>query len=279
MYKKLLFLLLILCQPLAYAQVSGNIFNSVDKRPVAYANIWKDKALYKATDSIGRFSIEANDLASDFKVSAIGFKEMAFKMENNEREFYLEPDVVQVNEVKAVKRKHQTEQKKGKLKSGGNGYTVQYDAKNGKVARFFPNNGQKNTFLKSIKFKTFSSEGTRMMNLQFYSVDENGAPKELLYHKNVICKIEKKNNKNTINVDHLNIEFPENGIFVVLEHLLLEQNKQFYKFPGALPTSFIYEPYVSTNLIDENFDTWVFKEDEWQQSKKFSVNMEIVVSD
>ncbi|ESU29902.1 hypothetical protein FLJC2902T_03820 [Flavobacterium limnosediminis JC2902] len=264
---------------LVNAQVSVNIFNSVDKKPVAYASVWKDKNIYKTADSIGHFVLDKGDTNGEFKISAIGFHEKIFKIEKNESEIFLEPKVVQLEEVKIVKRKHKKNQKLGKARGGDSAYAGQYDSKSCITAKFFPNNGNMDGFLKSIKFKAGSSEGTRLLNVHFYSVDENGAPGEPLYNENLICKVKEGTRKIHFEIDDLNIMLPEDGLFVVLETLLLEQNKQYYKGPGSLPTSFIYEPYVSINFIDENFDTWFFEGDKWHKNTRFSVNMELVVSD
>ncbi|HSD14908.1 MAG TPA: hypothetical protein VLB74_09695 [Flavobacterium sp.] len=279
MVKKIILLLSLVYSAINFAQVSVKITNSADKNPVAYASIWKDKNMYKNADSIGRFVVEKSDLEAEFKISAIGFQQKIFKINKNESEIFLEPKAVQLEEVKIVKRKHEKKLKLGKASGGDSAYAGQYDSKSCKSAKFFPNNGNINGFLKSIKFKAGSSEGTRLLNVHFYSVDENGAPGEPLYNENLICKVKKGTRKINFEVDDLNIKFPENGLFVVLETLLLEQNKQYSHFPGALPTSFVYEPFVYINFVDKDFDTWSFSDNKWNRNNKYSVNMEIVVSD
>ena len=62
-----------------------------------------------------------------------------------------------------------------------------------------------------------------------YSVGENGEPKEILIAENKIVRLKKGTHVVKVDVGNLNTEFPKEVIFVVMQHLLLEQNKNYAK--------------------------------------------------
>jgi hypothetical protein len=78
-------------------------------------------------------------------------------------------------------------------------------------------------------------------------------------------------------LNSFNIEFPSSGIFIIIQHPLLEQNKN-YDPKSTNPNAFFYEPLISIDGTDEFTDSWYFQE-EWKRSKVYSLNIELLVSD
>ncbi|MEC4004027.1 hypothetical protein OX283_005125 [Flavobacterium sp. SUN052] len=259
---------------LTYSQVKYSIYDSQTKLPISYANIWKEKMLYISTDSLGEFVVKDKDLKDNFKITAIGYNDTIIQL--NENNIYIKSSKILLDEVRIIKRKNEKAVKIGKAKRGDTVYGVQYDAKNGKCAKYFLNQNDGITFLNKIKFVALTSDKNRIVNLVFYSVGINGEPKEILNTENKIIQFKKGNHTIEVDVCDLNIEFPKEGIFVVIQHLLLEQNKNYAK--PYYPNAFVYEPCIWVDYCDEYKDTWYFKDDKWEKNNRFSINMEISIS-
>ncbi|MFM2213889.1 MAG: hypothetical protein RL427_1152 [Bacteroidota bacterium] len=254
-------------------QTQISLKDKATKLPIAYANIWKEKQLYRSSDSTGVFKVEQADIGMEFKITCVGYNDAVLKMSEV---LTLEPNAIELNEVKVTKRKFEKTVKLGKAKRGDSAYAVQYDAKNGMSAKFFENTNN-TTYINTVKFCASASERNRIISLLFYTVGENGQPKEIINTETIIVKIKKGTHVAEVDVSKLSIEFPKEGVFVAIQHLLLEQNKEYTK--PYRPNAFFYEPTIAVDLTKEYKDTWYFKEDTWHKNNGFSVNMQIIGSD
>lgn len=274
--KKEMAVLFCFLSALLQAQIVVHLKDKDSKKPVAYANIWKENKIFTTADSLGTFHLEGNSLNKNFKITAVGYKTTNYTIEG-EATVYLETETIELNEAKVVKRTNKKVIKLGKAKRGDTVYAVQYDTKTAQCAKYFSNqNGQ--SFIDKVKFCAGASDKNRIINLLFYSVGENGEPKEVLNEQNIICRLKKGTHIVEADVSKLNVEFPAEGIFVVLEHLLLEQNKNYsgYNHPDA----FFYEPSIAIDYCDGFKDTWhINSEGQWEKNVTFSVNIQIITSD
>jgi len=254
-------------------QTLVSLKDKVTNLPIAYANLWKDKQLYRSSDSTGVFNVEQADMGKEFKITCVGYNDAVLKLSEV---LSLEPNAIALNEVKIVKRKFEKPIKLGKAKRGDSVYAVQYDAKNGMSAKFFENTNQ-TTYINTVKFCASTSDKNRIVNLLFYSVGENGQPKEIINTENILVKLKKGTHVAEVDVSNLTIEFPKEGVFVVIQHLLLEQNKVYAK--PYYPNAFFYEPSIAIDFTKGYKDTWYFKDETWHKNSGFSVNMQLIGSD
>ena len=113
-----------------------------------------------------------------------------------------------------------------------------------------------NFWLKSIFFSTTSLKSLKQIiiftdsridsatiKIHFYSVDENGAPGKELLNKDFVVTLNKGVLRHKFDVSHFDMVFPEKGIFVAYEKLLIESNKTGTK----------YQPYVLYNFVERDF--------------------------
>ncbi|MDI1316282.1 hypothetical protein [Flavobacterium sp.] len=271
--KKVFFVFLFICS-LSQAQSPIYLKDRSSNIPVSYANIWKEDKMYATSDSLGVFKVDEKHLNSDFKISAIGYKTTYFRIKNTDKTIYLEPEVIQLYEVRVVKRTNKDIVKLGKAKRGTSSYAVQFDDKTGMCAKYFPNQSNKG-FINKVKFCATSSAKNRTVNLIFYSVRDNGEPDKILNTENNIIRLKK--GTHVLEVDVSDLDFPKEGLFVVVQHLLLEQNKNYAK--PYYSNAFFYEPSIAVDYSDRYRDTWYFKEGKWQKNNRFSINVEISISD
>jgi hypothetical protein len=257
------------------AQTTVYLKDKETKMPVAYANIWKAESLYRTADSLGVFSVDINDSRNFFKITCVGYQDTIAEISP---EILLRPNKIALDEIRLVKRKFEKATQLGKAKRGDNHYGVQWDAKIAMTARYFPNNGIQRKYLSKAKFFATATAKNRLISVLVYSVGDDGKPNEILNTETLIYKLKKGTHAVEADLDDLNIEFPANGIFIIIQHPLLDQNKNYH--PGSNhPNAFFYEPLISINYVDEYKDTWYFKEGDWHQQKKYTINAELRLTD
>lgn len=274
MRKEITVLFCLMCT-LFQAQTTVCLKDKETKMPIAYANIWKAEALVKTADSTGVFSVDANDRTSFFKITCVGYHDTITQISP---EILLRPNKIALAEVRLVKRQFEKTTKLGKAKRGDNHYGVQWDTKMAMTAKYFPNNGIKGKYLSKAKFFATATAKNRLISVLVYSVGDDGKPNEILNTETLIYKLKKGTHAVEADLDDLNIEFPPNGIFIIIQHPLLEQNKSYSK-ENRHPNGFFYEPLISINHVDEYKDSWCFKEGDWHQQKKYTINAELLLTD
>ena len=262
----LLFLLFNFC----FGQKQIIVIDSISGKPVSYASIWEENKYFKTSDSLGVFTIDDNFKSNSVKITALGFEDKISNLTTNK--IYLSQKTILLNEVRISKRKNVNKLKIGKPKRNGSLMCLQYDSKSGIVAKLFPNTKQEKIFLDKIKLYSSSSDKNRIFSIILYSVKENGEPNEIINSENIICRPKKGSSLNTIDVSDLNILFPKDGIFVAINYMLLEQNKNYNKESNH-PLAFFYEPCFHLTHVDEHKDTWYFKDDIWNKNNVFSLNI------
>ncbi|MFN3967766.1 hypothetical protein [Flavobacterium sp.] len=273
MRNKITVLFCLMCT-LFQAQTVVHVKDKESKMPVAYANVWKAESLYKTADSTGVFSIDPKETTTYFKITSVGYHDTIAKIT---AEIFLRPNRIALDEVKLVQRKFEKTLKLGKAKRGDNHYGVQWDTKMAMTAKYFPNDKTKGKYLSKAKFFATATNKNRLISVLVYSVGDDGKPDEILNTETLIYKLKKGTHVVEADFNSLNIEFPSNGIFIIIQHPLLEQNKSYSK-DNNHPNGFFYEPLISIDGTDEFTDSWYFQE-EWKRSKVYSLNVELLVSD
>ncbi|WP_395064334.1 hypothetical protein [Flavobacterium sp.] len=270
-----LFYLLFLISQYMQSQAKIVVRDKVTFQPISYVNIWKDKTLYKTSDSIGVFDVDKKDFGTFFKITCIGYNDTIVKMS---QVISLQPSAITLDEVIIVNRKFDKKQKLGKANRGDTSYGVQWDSKTAMVAKFFPNEKKEISYLSKVRFSVYTSAKNRKLCILIYTVDKNGMPNELINNENIIFNPKKGTHIAEIDLNKWNFKFPKEGVFVVIQHPLLEQNK-VYAEKTTNPNAFIYEPLISVDYTEEYKDTWCFKEDKWDKNERYSVNMELQLTD
>lgn len=266
-----LFYLLFLISQCMQSQAKIVIRDKVSFQPIPYVNIWKDKTLYKTSDSTGVFDVDKKDFGAFFKITCIGYNDTIVKMS---QDISLQPSAIILDEVTIVNRKFDKKQKLGKANTGDTSYGVQWDSKTAMVAKFFPNEKKEVSYLSKVRFSVYTSAKNRKLCILIYTVDKKGMPNELINTENIIYNPKKGTHIAEIDLNKWNIEFPEQGIFVVIQHPLLEQNK-VYAEKSTNPNAFIYEPLISVDYTNGYKDTWYLKDSKWNKNERYSINMEL----
>lgn len=274
MEKSITALLCLMCT-LLQAQTEVSLKDKISKVPVAYANIWKEKSLYKTADSTGVFVVDAKEREGYFKITCIGYHDTIALIAP---EIMLRPKVLDLAELKLAKRQFEKTAKLGKAKRGDNHYGVQWDSKIAMTAKYFPNDGVKGKFLSKTKFFATTTVKNRLISVLVYSVGDDGKPNEIVNTETLVYKLKKGTHVVEADLNSLNIVFPSNGIFIVIQHPLLEQNKN-YSSNSNHPDAFFYEPLIAIDFVNQYEDSWYFKDGNWNKQEKYMINAELLLTD
>lgn len=276
--KNLLLVIIILFSCKSISQNNFQLKSSEDSITIKYANIYSNNILITSTDTLGYFSVSDKYINTNIKITALGYKTLNDVQLKSQSTIFMEVDVIVLNEViVSNQNKSKKKYKLGKAKSGNAGLVCTFGDKTiSQVAKFFQNKNENTTFLEKIKFKSFCSDKNRVLSIFVYSVDNDGMPYKILNNEAIICNLKKGHNTYEINLNQFNINFPENGVYISLNYILIEQNKCFGKFNKDW---YYYEPSIDVNRTDNYIDTWYNVNDVWKKSETYSLNMELILID
>lgn len=272
--KKLLLITSLLISNLSFCQLKSIVIDEETKEIIPYVNIWvENENLGTTANENGEFELKINH-TKVIHFSAIGYETKKISSDSIKQRVELTPTINELNEVIITAEKSLKELKIGEFKKSKINYYFSCGTTPWIVARFFDYNDNyaKTKYLKRIKVLTNSDVRDAKFNVRLYNINENGAPGDYLYDKNIIG-IAKKGKKITeIDISELSIAFPENGFFVAIEWLIIEHNKHEYnytkenskkKFKGIS-----YSPKIGAVQADTNENGWVLIQGKWIKAWK-----------
>jgi hypothetical protein len=142
-------------------------------------------------------------------------------------------------------------------------------------AKLFEFNGvyKKTPFLKNAIVFTKSKIKNAKFKLRIFAVQENGFPAEDLLKEDIVIVVKSGKNKNVIDLSKYKLMFPDNGIFLAYEWMIMEENKYLYKtdFKGSSKKySINYAPAVLVNKVATE-TTFVYQGGKWISRKGSSL--------
>ncbi len=271
------YILAILFSCFGYGQNKIRVVDAQTSEPVSYANVWKENRIYSTTDSLGYFNYIQKD-NQNYKITAIGYIDKYVDI--NVSNILLEPKNTILDEVIIYKPSFVHIEKYGKAKRGIM-IGVNFDAKISQFIKYIPNNSKTNKvlFINSVSLYTNTSSKNRKINIVLYSVGQDGIPNEMINNENIICNLKEGRKLNKIDLKKLKIILPKEGVFIGIQHLLIEGNKYYSSENNPNRKSFCYEPFFFGTENPEKFDSWDLVDGIWKNNKKYSLNLEIEISD
>ncbi len=237
--KYFIFLYFISCS--LSAQIRGVVKDSISGEPIPFVNIWvENETVGTTSEADGTFFLEASK-EKNIVISVLGYERKILKGTAISI-VQLKPMAYDLREVVILNKKQSKQIEIGDIK---NAIFQSFDNGPKIEAKFFPYQASysKTKFIKEVTIFTDSRIDDASIKLHFYSVDENGSPGEELLTKDYIVTLQKGVIKHRFNISHFDLVFPENGMFVAYEKLLIESNKTGSK----------YQPYVLYNYVERDF--------------------------
>lgn len=247
------------------AQVNGIVVN--DKgNPVPYVNIWVENENIGATaDENGVFEIQTS-LDKVLVFSSVGYEIKKTTIKDNDK-VILKQAIFKLEELVVSNRKKDKEIEVGDAKkihhtqlSGDKpwiyGKLFEYDS----TYKMTP-------YLKKIVF--FSDSEKKDAKLKIRIFEFNGSiPTNDLLVEDLIVTVKKGMRKNEIDISKYNIKFPEKGIVVGLEWMIIEENKYTFEYKTTNKT--VKEEYYAPSLVvnySEVENSVNYMQGKWSRSK------------
>ena len=286
MVKATLLFSLLLAFSSLFAQKKGIVINESINKPIPFVNIHIAGTQTGFTSDLkGRFLIEAGDKDS-IVFSAVGYKRHVIIADQLTKLIKLTPVTYDIPEI-TISEKEKKKLKIGALKRQFPGHHFGINiVQSYMVARFFPFK-KKYTgtpFFKSIEFLTQSDVKDAKFNIRLYEADSNGQPGGLINSHNIIGIARKGDRKTKIDLEHLHIQFPHEGLFVAVEWLNIEANKYEYTYTrqGSRKKhkGISTEPSFSLQKDTQEKYRWIYLGNGWENKllKIEPIQMEIALS-
>jgi hypothetical protein len=246
-----------------FSQTRGVVIDSLGA-PIPYVSIWVENE-NKATTSEenGTFSIQVS-LDAKLIFSALGY-ETKTVLAANAAKVVLKQNIFDLENV-VIKKAKST--KIAEIGQVPNAILEAFDTGPKMDAKFFPYQSKykKNKWIKKILLTTDSPIENASLKLHIYSVDENGFPGEELLTQDLIVKLKKGIYRHQFDVNDLNIEIPESGLFVAFEKMRIEKNKVEKKITnqqtGIITTEISYAPKVLCYMVKKQY-SFTFEGGKW----------------
>jgi len=251
-----------------FPQVKGYIFDQNDLTPISFVNIWvKGENIGTTSNNAGFFLIKDTLSGKSLIFSSIGYEREILTVTDTILEVYLKPLTYSIPEVN-IKPQKKAEKKIGEFKRS---QLFRYSSPGGPqiFARHFDYKDEYSLtpFVSSIRIETFSTKEA-VFNLRLFSTDSEGLPGRDILEENHLVKVKEGKKTNRISdLESKHIVFPQEGLFIAVEYLIIEQNEFLLKFKdkntGKRMEKIIYMPFLGTIKSDSEKNGWVYRWGKW----------------
>jgi hypothetical protein len=269
-YSIILFFLLL--STTTHAQLKGIVLNKETRESIPFANISIENTIFGTTaNTDGCFQFKEIPAEKRLVVSSVGFETQYVSVSDSVVEIFLQPKIYEIGivTVKPTKNPIKTHVNEITTRNCSNFFVC-----NGYPwisARYFEYKSDYKScpLIKEIKVLTQSERENSKFNIRILSADSKGEPSEELIGENIIATTKKGNQIFTVDLSNLNLLFPENGLFIALEWLIIEENKYsfIYKMKGEKEKRYEirYNPKFAAFPKKGRILTWSYSGGKWQQ--------------
>ena len=257
------FLIILFINLSNFAQTKGFVVN-IENKPIPYVTIWVENEEKGTTSQEnGSFTLQNVKVDNTLIFSALGYETQKVKIANANK-VILKEIVYELEDVTISSPLKKEEITIGDFDSGGIRYFYISSLNSPTIiAKYIPYTKQiaDHNYIKSISFYTKSKINIAKVNLQFLEADEFGHPGKSISKENIIVNVKKGDKITLVNVENLKITIPENGIFVMIESLIIAENNHIEEYVvknGNKKSKYIsntYQPNFGF-LPSEKIETW-----------------------
>lgn len=265
------------------------IIDNVEKKPVAYANIFffEEKSGF-VCNQVGVITLvnETEILKGMLQISCVGYKTKVLNLinlkliPNDTNIIEIERKIYELNEItiKAGKAKKSKSFKIGYVSSKKARFGSIYRSYGSQSARFFPNIWKnKESYITSVSY--FVKNGgypKSKFRIRIYNVDAQGKPGDDILTENLITNAEKVDEWTTIDISNYFIKVPEKGFFVAMEWLPISKDSVYFvksvSYDGKKSYNNSYNGQILgavSNKIDSQDYTWYknLEDNTWYQKE------------
>ncbi|MDX1314492.1 MAG: carboxypeptidase-like regulatory domain-containing protein [Eudoraea sp.] len=258
-------LVCILSTQFGNCQIEGIITDIKTGHPIPYVNVWiKNNSSGSTTNAAGEFLIINGKAGDTLLISNLGYKKQE-QIASSTNIIKLIPKAIELNEILVLPTHSQNF---SMITSYNRPSQVKEFYYNGhySLARYFPykNEYSSNRFISKIYLITLSALKTKVkFRVHLLSADKNGHPSSNLLSDYFLLECGKGKSQIEVDLQNENILIPENGFFVVVDRLNLEQNK----FSNKLAKDML-QPAIGMVKDKEPMNTWMTFGGRWLPPEK-----------
>lgn len=256
-------ILIVLCSNLVLAQQVGTIVDIETKTPIPFVNmqILGSRTGFTSNEH-GKYKVTVR-LTDSIVLSAIGYKTKILGANQIKGDLLLHPTSYEIPQVNIENVEKQIEI--GRVKKQI--FSYYYGASDGyaiMIGRFFNFKEEylETPLLKSIEVLTDSEIDSALFNIRLYSVDSLGFPDKPVHHKNILAVASKGIHVTKVDLEKLYIQFPPNGLIVVIEWLQLDRNIHHWSFRDSKTKKrkevSSLEPSIAVENNPKKGNSWVY---------------------
>lgn len=263
-----------------FGQTIHWVQDSISKEPIPYVNILvENQNNGTSANEKGEFSFSKSANGRTVVFSAIGYKPKRIIFYDTISVIYLQSVAIELSEVIIQASKKSKKQQLDRFKKSDIETSFANNQYPWLLAQYFPfSDSLRDTpFLENISIYTESKVANAKFIIKIVQCDSAGVPGALLHHENILATAKKGNHATQVNVSDLMITIPDNGLFIVVECLLIEANKHEFRYTKAGSketfTKIRYNPSIGGVLVDNFSNTWFYTDRlQWQ---KFSTKLNV----
>jgi len=247
------------------AQLKGKVVDSLSGAPLPWVSIWAVKeAVGTTTEADGTYEIPSRFADKKWVFSSVGYAKKTMVLKPNAT-VRLAKQAEELSEVVIVPMRHSKQEEIGNER----GIHQAFDNGPKMDIRFFPylTDYKKTRYLNRISLLTDSKIDSATVKIHLYAADQNGHPGKELNPQELILMVKKGVFKNRLTVSDFAIPFPETGLFVAVEKMMVRSNQwvreRFDPNSKQNITLIEYHPFVLYNRVDKE-RSWLYVGGEWQ---------------
>lgn len=255
----------------AFGQIKGVVVDENGK-PIPYVNIWvENKNIGATSEEDGTFNITELNGSQTLLFTAMGFKEKTIS-------------ITEANKV--VLQQSTTELKEVEVENPLANLTSQIDKFDRKIIHLYYGLGptqwflakkftfndtiKKTPYLKSIIANTRSYGGSSSVRVRVMAIDPDGNPGEDLITDNLIFKFRNGERNVEWDVSKYKLKIDEEGIFVVIEYLMVAGNQDVVYDKNNKPH---FESRAAIGTIpSEEVTFWIYNKNWKKMSRRNPYN-------
>lgn len=264
------FLGIVLLPIFASAQIRATVKDSLTGKPIAYVAILSGNKMYGgSSDSDGIFEVPSSDAASGLEFSVVGYTPKSVKKFSKGQEILMQRKPSD-NRIKATLKKTELRQS-GKIPENYDPtQTSSFFNKPTILAKFFPKLSRfdDTPYLSAVIVNVLSKKEDAVYKVRVFEVDGNGFPGKDAVDEDIIVRTKSGDHNAKIDLSQYGIRMGENGLFVGVETILVDENLSNVKWktdsndPDSAIHKNVYQPTFRGNAIGKG-SLWRFYNGKW----------------
>lgn len=270
--KFIIFLFCFLISTSGISQVRGTILDAETHKPVPYSNIGLEHSIIGTTSNIdGHFSFKDSTLGKRLVISSVGFETQKHLVTDSLIEIYLQPKTYELSNIIVRPNKKNLKVVANEIPSRNCSNYLICGGYPWITAKFFEYKKEYENvkFIKDVKILVASKIDSAKFNIRIIEANEKGEPLDNLSKRNIIAIANKGTHVITLNLEDKNLIFPEHGLFVALEWLIIDGNKYelSYSMKGERKkiSETRFEPRFCAFPQQGSINLWTYSGGKWSR--------------